>query len=340
MTDIDALNKLNGIAFSFYTYGTFAAANNLQIFDHLKETTDHEDLAKSLKLHPEACLRFLCALENLGLVEKKADGFVNSSLGQYLTADADKPMGFSQKDHYFSRLWEYLPDAMQEYSPRHEQAWGHGAQELYKAIYGNPEQLRQFFRLLDSYNWPIGEEVASTLDFSRQQCILDLAGGTGTFAATVVKQHPHLKGICLDLEPVRALSEETITKLGLENRFSFMTGDMFENNYPEGIDTIFLSYILHNWNDDKCKQILSNCYAALPENGMVVISEKVLNNDQTGEWWGVMMSLQMLVAFEPGAKERSLAEYSALLQATGFSDIELIKSESPRDILVAYKRQA
>ena len=70
---------------------------------------------------------------------------------------------------------------------------------------------------------------------------------------------------------------------------------------------------------------------------MLVISEKVLNNDFSGDWWGVMMNLQMLLAFEPGAKERTENEYTELLAKAGFSSPQLIKLDSPRDLLIAYK---
>lgn len=338
MKSIEALNHLNTIAFSFYTAGTFAAASNMQIFDHLAEPgLTPEELAEKIAAHPDATQRLLSAVENLGLVEQNQGRYRNSAAGAYLHKDADTPMGFSQKDNYFYRLWEYLPNAMREYSPRHEQAWGQSAQELYKAIYGNEEQLRSFFKLLDSYNIPIGEETAQVLNFSDYTRILDLAGGTGSFAGEVIKQQPHLSGLCLDLEPVRPLCNEMIERNNLQGKFEFITGDMFNLEAPKGVDVIFLSYILHNWSEEKCATILKGCYDALPPKGMLVISEKVLNNDYSGDWWGVMMNLQMLIAFEPGAKERTENEYTQMLTRAGFEGIELIRLNAPRDILVAYK---
>lgn len=338
MQPLGALNRLNDIAFSFYTAGTFAAASNLEIFNHLGgDGLLPGELADKISVHPDAAQRLLSAVENLGLVEKNNSKYKNTSVGAYLHKDAEVPMGFSQKDNYFYRLWEYLPDAMREYSPRHEQAWGQPAQELYKAIYTNESQLRSFFKLLDSYNVPIGQEAVKHLDFTGYSNILDLAGGTGSFAAEVVKKNSNLSGCCLDLEPVRVLCEEMIESSQLQNRFKFITGNMFDLEAPEGTDVIFLSYILHNWNDEKCLEILKGCYDSLPSNGMLVVSEKVLNNDFSGSWWSVMMNLQMLIAFEPGAKERTQNEYRHLLEAAGFNRFELITLDAPRDLVVVYK---
>lgn len=339
MKPIDALNQLNDIAFTFYSAGAFSAASNLKIFDYLDgDGLTPRELADEITVHADASQRLLSAVENLGLVEQNEGRYKNSALGAYLHKDAPVPMGFAQKGNYFHRLWDYLPDAMREYSPRHEQAWGQSAQELYQAIYGDDEQLRSFFKLLDSYNIPIGQEAANYLNLNNYSKILDLAGGTGSFAAEVVKQKEHLSGVCLDLEPVRHLCVEMVEREGLQGRFEFITGDMFNLQPQDGVDVIFLSYILHNWTDEKCLTILKGCYDVLPENGMLVVSEKVLENDFSGEWWGVMMNLQMLLAFEPGAKERTLEEYNALLNQAGFTTGDLIKLDAPRDLLVAHKK--
>lgn len=334
---LDALNKLNSIAFTFYTAGTFSASCNLKIYDVLTSPKTPEELAQAVNIHPDSAQRLLSAVENLGLVEQANGKYKNSEAGQYLSESSHHPMAFHQHDCYFYHMWEYLPDALREYSPRHQQAWNQSAQELYKAIYGNEQQMRHFFRLLDSYNWPIGEETARVVDFSEYRKILDVAGGTGTYAATVVKQYPNLSGVCLDLEPVRYLSEEMIAKNSLAGKFEFIAGDMFKNDYPKDCDVIFLSYILHNWDEDNCLTILKNCYDALPSGGMLLISEKILNNDFSGDWWGVMMNLQMLIAFQPGAKERTENEYYDLLKKSGFVSPRLHRLDAPRDVLVAFK---
>lgn len=334
---LDALNKLNSIAFTFYTAGTFSASCNLKIYDVLTSPKTPAELAQAVDIHPDSAQRLLSAVENLGLVEQSNGKYVNSEAGHYLSESSHHPMAFHQNDCYFYHMWEFLPDALREYSPRHQQAWNQSAQELYKAIYGNEQQMRHFFRLLDSYNWPIGEETARVVDFSEYRKILDVAGGTGTYAATVVKQYPNLSGVCLDLEPVRHLSEEMITKNNLANKFEFIAGDMFKNEYPKDCDVIFLSYILHNWDENNCLTILKNCYDALPSGGMLLISEKILNNDYSGDWWGVMMNLQMLIAFQPGAKERTENEYYELLKKSGFVTPKLYRLDAPRDVLIAFK---
>jgi hypothetical protein len=50
-----------------------------------------------------------------------------------------------------------------------------------------------------------------------------------------------------------------------------------------------------------------------------------------------MMSLHMTVCCEPGARERSEAEYRALLEEAGFDKVEVQRFGAPRDLIIARK---
>ena len=116
-----------------------------------------------------------------------------------------------------------------------------------------------------------------------------------------------------------------------------MPGDLFEGPYPEGADAIVLSWILHDWSDEKCRTILRHCFEALPPDGTLLISEIVLHDDGTLRPFGNMMNMHMLIACDPGAKERTESEYRQLLQTAGFQRVEVTRLSGPRDLIVARK---
>jgi hypothetical protein len=70
---------------------------------------------------------------------------------------------------------------------------------------------------------------------------------------------------------------------------------------------------------------------------MLLVSESVLRDDFGGKAFAVLMSLHMLVVCEPGAKERTESEYQSLLEEAGFRDVQIIRLEGPRDLVVARK---
>lgn len=338
MKPIEALNKINNIAFSYFVAQSYNAAFSLGLFDLLNNGyKTPEEVAKSVNIHPEGALRLLAAMENLELLEQKDGKYKNSILGAYVAKDCDCPIRIAQTDNFFYRMWEYLPDALRELSPRFEQAWNTSAQETYGAIFSDEKRLREFLQLMDSYAVPIGDEVVKLVDFSGHRCILDLAGGSGSFSMQIANQNPHLKGVILELAPVAAITSQLIVEKGMEGSFRAISGNMMDDQFPEEADTILLSWILHNYSDETCAKLLKKCYESLPSGGMILVSEKALNEDHTGDQWGVMMSLQMLLACEPGAKERTKDQYFGMLTAEGFTNLKYYPINAPRDLIVAYK---
>lgn len=339
MERLTALNKLNDIAFSYFVSQSFAAACTVGLFDALPDYRSCEDLAASLGIHPDPCARLLAAMENLELVTQRGGQYKLSALGSFVSRSHEAPIRLIQSDSFFYRLWEFLPSALTERSPRFQQAWGSSAGEIYAAIFADKARFEQFFELMSSYAVPIGELLADVIDWGGRTCVLDVAGGAGALLIELAKRHSTLRGVVLELPPVCPVATQRITAAGLADRLRAEPGDMLSASYPEGVDVVLLSWVLHNYGDDKCKQLLAKAYDALPVGGRLVVSEKVLNNDRSGSRWGVMMSLQMLVACEPGAKERTEAEYRSLLGGAGFVDIDVIRLDAPRDVIVARKRE-
>src|SRR5262249_55074242 len=119
--------------------------------------------------------------------------------------------------------------------------------------------------------------------------------------------------------------------------FAAVPGDLFAGPYPQGADAIVLSWILHDWSDEQCGVILRQCVGALPPAGRLLVSELVLRDDGGVRRFGNIMNMHMLVACDPGAKERTEAEYRQLLHSAGLRDVEIIRLSGPRDLIVARK---
>jgi 3-hydroxy-5-methyl-1-naphthoate 3-O-methyltransferase len=163
-------------------------------------------------------------------------------------------------------------------------------------------------------------------------------GGPGGQAIQIGLKHQHLRGVIMDLEPVCVVARERIEANGLSSRFTAVAADLLTGPYPSGADVILLGHILHDWSDETCRTILGNCAAALPAEGVLLISESVLNPDFSGRNLANLKDLIMLVGNEPGARERSEEEFRSLLSTTGFDVVDVIRLEAPRDLLVAKKR--
>ena len=110
-----------------------------------------------------------------------------------------------------------------------------------------------------------------------------------------------------------------------------IAGDFFTDALPEA-DLYSLGRILHDWSDAQVRPLLAKIYAALPAGGGLLVAEKLL---VPGNVPAHMQSLNMLIGTE--GRERSAAEYEALLRAAGFGKVESKVTGGYLDAVLAIK---
>ncbi|MBA0684144.1 hypothetical protein Goari_025745, partial [Gossypium aridum] len=82
-------------------------------------------------------------------------------------------------------------------------------------------------------------------------------------------------------------------------------------------------WILHDWSDDHCLKLLKNCYNAIPKDGKVIVVEAVVPVvPEANAYLRSITQLDVLMmAQNPGGKERTKSEFEALATKAGFSGI-------------------
>lgn len=82
---------------------------------------------------------------------------------------------------------------------------------------------------------------------------------------------------------------------------------------------------MHNWSDEKCLEILSNCHKALPANGKVIVGELILPENQESKKEHRMISiLDNIMFITPGGRERTMKQYESLGKRSGFSKFQVV----------------
>lgn len=92
--------------------------------------------------------------------------------------------------------------------------------------------------------------------------------------------------------------------------------DFFES-VPQGADTYLEKSVIHDWNDRDAVRILRNCRRAIRPDGTMLLIEQILKPSNQPDP-ARFADLQMLVT-APGGRERTEAEFRALLGEAGFS---------------------
>jgi hypothetical protein len=174
--------------------------------------------------------------------------------------------------------------------------------------------------------------VATAYDFSQAKGIVDVGGGTGAFLAGILQANPHARGILFDQPSVVADAGGLLTSAGVADRCEVLGGDFFEA-VPSGGDVYILSWIIHDWDDQRSVAILQNCRRAMGDAARLLVLEQVIpaGNEPS---LSKLYDLHMLT-LSPSGRERREDEYRALLAAADLRLSRIIPTGVPRSVIEA-----
>jgi hypothetical protein len=153
--------------------------------------------------------------------------------------------------------------------------------------------------------------ILAAYDWGALAQIVDVGGGNGSLLIALLREHPALLGIVLDLPAAVEAARTSLAAAGLADRSDVVSGSFFDA-LPAGADGYVLSAILHDWNDDDARAILRRCAEAAGNDGAIFVVEKV---GPDGENVRTAMDLRMLAYF--GGRERGVAAIGALASEEG-----------------------
>ena len=213
--------------------------------------------------------------------------------------------------------WGKLEHAVRTGRPAFEAAHGDA---FFAYLRSHPEAGATFDGTMTRLSQGVVAEAVASYDFDGASRILDVGGGRGHFVAAVLDAHPELEGAVFDVPEVAEAAGEYLRSRGLADRCVAIGGSFFAS-LPRDYDVHLLKWILHDWDDDACRELLAACRAALPEHGRLLVVEQLLPDAVPANGAlhpAVATDLIMLVNFAD-ARERYLREYADLLDGGGFA---------------------
>lgn len=289
-------------------------AAKLDLAGHLAGGPKHVDeLAKLTGTHAPTLFRLLRALASEGLfAETTSRTFEMTPAAQCLREDvpnSQRAMAIMVGEEQF-RAWSELLYSVQTGEKGFDKIYG---MPIFDYLGKNPEQAAIFDAAMTSIHGREAVPMLAAYDFGPYATVADIGGGNGSTLMAILKKYPQSRGMLFDLPHVVARSHENVQAAGLEDRCELVGGDFFAS-IPSGADVYLFRHIIHDWNDEQCVTILTNCRKALRPGGKVLVLESVIEpgNDPSFAKW---LDLTMLVI--PGGKERTADEYRELLAKAG-----------------------
>ena len=316
---------------------TMFTALRLGVFDALERRPQTVDaLAAEMKLDADALGRLLNGCVALRLLERQDQQFRNTPVAsKYLVSASPETLtGYiAYSDQSLYSLWAHLEDAVREGTNRWAQTFG-SRDALFDYYFRDPAATASFLGGMHGLGLLTSPRVVRAFDLSRFTHLVDVGGATGHLAIAACEAFPNLRATVFDLPQIEPFARAYLARSAVSAPVEFLSGDFFTDALPPG-DLYVLGRILHDWSDEKIRHLLEKISARLPQGGGLLIAEALLDADKNGPLFAVMQDLNMLVCTD--GRERTFAEYSALLQASGFSKIESHRTGSLLDAVLALK---
>jgi hypothetical protein len=312
-------------------------AAKLGIADLLKDgPRTSEELAQATGTHAPSLYRVLRLLSAVGLLtEGQAHFFALTPLGAYLQTGVSGSMRetvllYGDKPSW--HVWGNLLHSVQTGEPSFEHVFGLA---LFEYNQQHPEHATLFNNMMTEWTASVAPTVAAAYDFSATQTLVDVGGGHGQMLASILQAHPSLHGVLFDLPHVVKGAPPLLEAAGVADRCEVIGGDAF-TAVPEGLETYLLSRVIHDWDDEHAIALLTRCHQAMRPQGKVLLVERVILTDSSPQVLVLESDVQMLV-LSYGGRERTDAEYRALLNAAGFEVTRLIAVLAPFYVIEAVR---
>ena len=328
MNEIKSPEDIREIANSFRASRVLLSAFELKIFTVLdKHMMTSEEIAKKINADSRATNRLMNALCGMGLLSKVKEKFYNTDLSsKYLVEGKPEFMGNLHHTNHLWNTWTYLTESVKKGSS-------------FKGDQNKEEKenwVEDFIAAMHYRGVNQGKILAMMIDLSNVKKMLDVGGGSAAFSMEIVKKNPSIKATVLDLPPVIPLTKKYVSKAGLLENFNFIEGDYLSEEFEKGYDLILLSAIIHINSYEQNKMLVKKCADALSENGMIIISDFIMNDDRTQPYHGALFSINMLVGTTSGDTytEREMREW---FDSAGITKVERKITSFGSDLMMGIK---
>jgi SAM-dependent methyltransferase len=286
------------------------------------------ELATAARVDAENLYRVLRALASTGIFEETEPGVVGlTPRAEYLREDHPQSMkhfALMVGDDLFD-VWCDLYHAVETGQSAVQKRFG---RDFFSEIGKDLQKSRVFDRAMQEIHGGETDMMLEHFDFSGCSTVLDVGGGNGSTLRGILEAHPHLRGALFDLPQVVANARRLLEGSGLAGRVELHAGDFFEE-IPGRADCIVLRHVLHDWDDERSATILGNARRALDERGSLLIVEKVITpGNEPG--FVKLLDLNMMAI---GGRERTEAQYRALLEKAGLRLERVLVTPGPIDVI-------
>jgi len=325
------------LGFGFWASRALLSAVELGLFTELaKAPAPLAALKHRFRLHDRSARDFLDSLVALRMLERRGESYANTPETDTFLDRAKPSYVGDVLDMAAKRLWSswgQLTESLLTGVP--QSIKGNEAEEIFDALYDDPEKLRRFLKAMTGTSLPAAEAISRLLPWEAIGSFVDIGCAQGGCPVVLARNHRHLAGVGFDLPPVRPVFEDYVRENGMAGRLTFAAGDFFSDPLPQA-EVLIMGHILHDWDLATKRMLLDKAYAALPQGGRLVVYEMLIDDARSENAMGLLMSLNMLVE-TAGGFDFTGADGIGWMRAAGFREASVHHLAGPYSAVVAVK---
>jgi len=285
------------------------------------------EVATKINADDRATDRLMNALCGMGILKKVKGKFYNSELSsKYLVEGKPDFMGNLYHTNNLWNSWSHLTDSVVKGTS-------------FKGDQNKVEKenwVESFIGAMHYRGVNQGKILAMMIDLTNVKSMLDVGGGSAAFSIEIVKKNSKINAVVLDLPHVIPLTKRYVDEAGLTENFDFIKGDYLTKDFENNYDLILLSAIVHINSYEQNKMLIKKCADALNKEGMVIISDFIMNDDRTQPAYGALFSLNMLVGTAKGDTytEQEMKEW---FTSAGITNLERKNTSFGSDLMIGIK---
>jgi hypothetical protein len=280
------------------------------------------EIAARVGLGADALDRMLRLLASHGIFERTDDGrYRHTEASRLLRSDEPGSLRSYVRMGGMPAFWDRFTELGRTAASGARQ---HDMASLTDYLSTHPEEAAIFNAAMVSKSRTVLPAVATAYDFAAFATIADIGGGRGHLLKTILASAPAARGILFEQAHVIADTEPA-------PRLELAAGDFFAGPLPKA-DLYLLMDVLHDWADGDAARILAAVRRAAAPGARLLVIETLVP-ETPGPHFGKTLDIIMLAV--TGGRERTEAEYRALLAAAGFTLERVLPTRSQYSIVEA-----
>ena len=200
----------------------------------------------------------------------------------------------------------------------------------------DPRFRKQFTYAMHERSQIYSKKIANVVSKGKVGKLIDLGCGPGSYSVEILKKAKNATATLFDRPAALKVAREIHNNKIIYRRLNFVSGDLFDDEFGVGYDTVFLSNIMHIYNVNENKVLLKKIKNTLKQNGRLFLYDFFLKDSKVEPYNAALFAITMLLYTNTG-KSYTFSEVYSLLRSIGFGHIKKTNIESGSSIIEAIK---